>query len=172
MGGDKYVAAVAGVDVERRLGDQLRDRWEELFDGLLPEVEPLEGAYDLIAHLRTRGHRVVLASSAIQSHFDAFVDEKLAVRELADAWTTKEDVDASKPDPDLVAAALEKAELSEAVLVGDTPWDCRAAAAAGIETICVLTGGFGEDELRAAGAVGVFESPRDLLERLDETPFG
>jgi HAD superfamily hydrolase (TIGR01509 family) len=172
MGGDKFVAAVAGEAVEERLGDAVRDRWEQLFDELLPEVEPLDGAYDLIAELRRRGHRIVFASSAVRSHFDAFVDDKLGARELADGWTTKDDVDASKPDPDLVAAALDKAQTASAVLVGDTPWDCRAAAAAGIETVCVRTGGFGEDELRAAGAVAVYESPRALLERLDETPFG
>src|SRR5918997_5856863 len=75
MGGDKFVAAVAGDEVEERLGDAVRDRWEELFDELLSEVEPLDGAYELIAELKRRGHRIVLASSAIPSHFDAFVDE-------------------------------------------------------------------------------------------------
>ena len=84
MGGDKYVAAVAGEDVERKLGDELRERWERRFDELLPEVEPFDGAYEVIAALRERGHRIVLASSAIQSHFDAFVDGKLGARELAD----------------------------------------------------------------------------------------
>jgi hypothetical protein len=78
--------AVAGEDVERRLGDTLRERWERHFDELLPEVEAFDGAYDVIAALRSRGHRIVLASSAIQSHFDAFVDDKLGARELADDW--------------------------------------------------------------------------------------
>ena len=172
MGGDKYVAAVAGEDVERRLGDELRARWEQEFDRLLPEVAPLDGAYDLIARLRERGHRIVLASSAIRPHFDAFVDDKLGVRKLADDWTTKEDVDSSKPDPDLVGAALAKAGTETAVMVGDTPWDCEAAGRAGIATICVLTGGFSSAELRDAGAAAVFDSPRDLLVRLDETPLG
>ena len=171
MGGDKYVAAVAGEDVEQRLGDELRERWERLFDELLPEVEPFDGAYDVIAQLSERGHRIVLASSAIESHFDAFVDDKLGARELADDWTTKDDVEASKPDPDLVAAALEKAGTDTAVMIGDTPWDCEAARRAGIATVCILTGGFSEAELRDAGAAAVFDSLRTLLERLDETPF-
>jgi HAD superfamily hydrolase (TIGR01509 family) len=171
MGGGKYVAAVAGEDVERRLGDELRERWERLFDELLPEVEPFDGAYDVIGALRGRGHSIVLASSAIGSHFDAFVDEKLGARELADDWTTKDDVEASKPDPDLVAAALEKAGTDDAVMVGDTPWDCEAARRAGVPTVCVVTGGFAEAELREAGAAAVFDSLRTLLERLDETPF-
>jgi HAD superfamily hydrolase (TIGR01509 family) len=171
MGGDKYVAAVAGDEVEERLGDDLRERWEALFDELLPEVEPTDGARELIERLRGRGHRIVLASSAIQSHFDAFVDDKLRARDLADDWTTKDDVEASKPDPDLVQAALAKAGTQDAVMLGDTPWDCEAARRAGIATVCVLTGGFSEAELRDAGAVAVFDSLRALLDRLDETPL-
>jgi HAD superfamily hydrolase (TIGR01549 family) len=171
MGGDKYVAAVAGDDVERRLGDELRDDWKRLFDELIGEVEPLSGAGELVADLKERGHRVVLASSSIEEHLQAFLD-KLDVRDLTDGWTTKEDVEASKPDPDLVEAALEKAGTREAVMVGDTPWDCHAAGKAGIETIAVLTGGFSAQELMDAGAAAVFESIAELRENLDETPLG
>ena len=171
IGGDKYVAAVAGEEVESRLGDQLRKRWEQLFDELLPEVEPLDGAYTLMAQLKERGHKIVLASSAIQSHFDAFVDHKLGARELADGWATSEDVQASKPDPDLVEAALEKAGTRNAVMIGDTPWDCEAARKAGIPTICLLTGGFSEAELRDAGAESVFDSPNTLVRHLAQTPL-
>jgi HAD superfamily hydrolase (TIGR01509 family) len=171
MGGEKYVAAVAGDAVERELGDELRSRWERLFDLLLPEIEPLDGAYELMAQLKDLGHSIVLASSAIEAHFDAFVDDKLGARELADAWTTKDDVEASKPDPDLVRAALSKTGTANAIMIGDTPWDCEAAGRAGIATICVLTGGYSESELREAGAAAVFDSPRTLLARLDETPF-
>ncbi len=171
MGGDKYVAAVAGSDVERRLGDDLRTAWERLFDELIAEVEALDGAEELMAQLKERGHRIVLATSAIESHFDVFIDEKLGARELADAWTTKDDVQASKPDPDLVEAALAKAGSRNAVMIGDTPWDCEAASRAGIPTICILTGGFSETEPQDAGAAAVFDSLRALLDRLDETPL-
>jgi HAD superfamily hydrolase (TIGR01549 family) len=170
MGGDKYVAAVAGEDVERRLGDELRDDWKRLFDELIGEVEPLFGAGELVADLKERGHSVVLASSSIEEHLETFL-EKLGVRDLADGWTTKDDVEASKPEPDLVVAALEKAGTREAVMVGDTPWDCQAAGKAGIETIAVLTGGFSAQELLNAGAAAVFESIADLRENLDETPL-
>ena len=171
MGGDKYVAALAGDEVEERLGDRLRERWEELFDGVIDEVEPLDGARDLLRELKRRGHPVVLASSSIGRHLDVFLD-KLEVREVADAWTTKDDVDASKPEPDLVEAALEKARTRDAVMIGDTPWDCEAARRAGIETIGLRTGGFHERELVEAGATTVFDSTRELLDRLDSTPFG
>jgi beta-phosphoglucomutase-like phosphatase (HAD superfamily) len=127
MGGEKYVAAVAGDVVERELGDELRARWEGLFDQLLPEIQPLDGAYELMAQLKDLGHPIILASSAIESHFEAFVDDKLDARELADAWTTKDDVEASKPDPDLVRAALSKARTANAIMIGDTPLGLRSS---------------------------------------------
>jgi HAD superfamily hydrolase (TIGR01549 family) len=168
MGGDKFVAAVAGDDVEEQLGDRLREAWERLFDELIDEVEPLAGARELLAELKRRHHPIVLASSAVERHVDAFLD-KLGARELADSWTTKDDVEASKPDPDLVEAALAKAGTREAVMVGDTPWDVKAAAKAGLETICVVTGGFSDAELREAGATAVYESIEDLRGDLDRT---
>ena len=171
MGGDKYVAAVAGEEVEEQLGDALRDEWERLFDEVIDEVEPLAGARELIVDLKERGHAVVLASSSIREHLERFL-EKLDARELADAWTMKDDVEASKPDPDLVEAALAKAGTREAVMIGDTPWDVEAARKAGVATLCVVTGGFAAEELRGAGAAAVYESLEELRERLDETPLG
>ncbi len=171
MGGDKFVGAVAGEDVEERLGEGLRSRWEELFDELMDEVAPLAGARQLLEELKRRGSSVVLASSAIEKHLDAFL-EKLDARELVDDWTTKDDVEGSKPEPDLVNAGLAKAGTRDAVMVGDSPYDCEAARRAGIETITVMTGGFSEEELRDAGAASVFESLEALLARLGETPLG
>lgn len=161
MGGDKYVEAMAGADAEKRLGDALRERWAALFDALLDEIAPLEGAGELLRDLKARGHVVVLASSSIERHLERFLDV-LRAREVVDAWTTKDDVEASKPDPDLVEAALDRAGTRDAILVGDTPWDVKAAQQAGIETICVLTGGFSEAELREAGATDIVESVAEL----------
>ena len=171
LGGDKYVAAVAGEEVEKRIGNDVRDEWEKQFDKLIDEVAPFAGARELLAELKRRGHRVVLASSSIEKHTEHFVD-LLDVRGLADAWTTKDDVDATKPDPDLVRAALAKAGNGDAVMVGDTPWDVEAARKAGLETLAVVTGGaYSERELLEAGAVAVFESVEELRRRLDETPL-
>ena len=170
MGGDKYVAALAGEEVEKRIGERLREEWEAVFDEVLDEIEPLAGARDLVVELKGRGLRVVLASSSIEKHLDAFLD-KVDLRGLADAWTTKDDVESSKPEPDLVRAALEKAGSDDAVMMGDTPWDVEAARKAGVETIGVVTGGFSELELRDAGAVAVYESVDVLRCRLDETPL-
>jgi HAD superfamily hydrolase (TIGR01549 family) len=171
MGGDKVPAALAGEEVERRLGDRLRERWQQLYDELLEEVEPFAAAHQLVLELKRRGHPVVLASSSIERHFRHSL-KLLDVEGLVDGWTTKDDVERSKPDPDLVQAALEKCPTAEAVMVGDTPWDCLAAARAGVQTICVLTGGFCAAELREAGAVAVFESLEELCGSLDQTPLG
>jgi HAD superfamily hydrolase (TIGR01549 family) len=161
MGGDKFVAAVAGDDVEKRLGDDLRDAWEEEFDRIIDEVAPLDGAHDLIVALKEQGHEVVLASSSIEKHLEHMLD-LLDARGLADAWTMSDDVEATKPEPDLVKAALDKTTADDAVMIGDSPYDVEAARRAGIDTVCVVTGGFSEDELRQAGAVDVFDSLRDL----------
>jgi HAD superfamily hydrolase (TIGR01549 family) len=171
MGGDQLVAAVAGEEVESDKGDDIRSAEKALYMAVIEEVEPFEGARELIAELKERGHAVVLASSAKEDEIDRYLD-LLEARELADGWTTSADVDATKPEPDLIQAALEKAGGGDAVMVGDSTWDCEAARRAGIETVAVLTGGFSEQELRDAGAAIVFESIDDLRGRLDETPIG
>jgi HAD superfamily hydrolase (TIGR01509 family) len=170
MGGDQLIAAVAGDEVEREKGEEVRAAEQEMYMELIEEVEPFEGSRELIAELKERGHVVVLASSAKQEEVERYLDV-LEARELADGWTTSADVEATKPEPDLVLAALEKAGTRDAVLVGDTSWDVEAAGRAGIETIAVLTGGFSEQELRDAGAVAVFDSVLELRRALDRTPL-
>jgi HAD superfamily hydrolase (TIGR01509 family) len=170
MGGDQVVEALCDERTERELGDAIRDAESEEYSKLICEVRTMEGSRELIEELKRRGHTVVFASSAKQEEVDRYLD-LLDARELVDSWTTSDDVDATKPAPDLVRAALEKAggEGSEAVLVGDTPWDVEAAARAGVATVTVLTGGFSAQELTEAGAAAVFESVAELCERLDET---
>jgi HAD superfamily hydrolase (TIGR01509 family) len=170
MGGDQYVAAAAGSEVEERSGDELRDAHSEEFERLRGECAPLEGASDLLAEVKRRGLTVVLASSSGESDLEFFVD-RLDAKECIDAWTSKDDVERTKPHPDAIEAALEKAGTRDAVMVGDSRWDIEAAANAGLETICVLTGGWSEQELRDHGAAAVFDSIPHLLEHLDETPL-
>jgi HAD superfamily hydrolase (TIGR01549 family) len=169
MGGDQLVPAlVPGIDREQHA--VIEDAREEEYGRLLPEVRPLGGAHELIAELKRRGHVVVLASSSPEAELERYLD-LLDGGELADGWTMKDDVEATKPAPDLVLAALEKAGGREAVMVGDTPWDIEAARNAGVPTICVLTGGYSEQELRDAGAAAVFESVEQLRGSLDATPL-
>jgi HAD superfamily hydrolase (TIGR01509 family) len=171
MGGDQLVKALCGDEVEEEKGDDIRTAEKALYMALIPEVEPLHGARRLLEDLKERGHPLVLASSAKQDEVDHYLD-LLDARELADDWTTSADVEATKPEPDLVRAALEKAGRDDAVMVGDSIWDCEAAGRAGLETVAVLTGGFSDAELRDAGAVAVFHSIDELREQLDETPLG
>lgn len=170
MGGDQIVVALCGEEVERELGEAVRKAESEEFQPLIDEVRPLPGARELVEELKRRGHGVVLASSAKEEELEHYLD-LLDARELADDWTSSADVDATKPNPDLIQTALEKVGGGPAVMFGDATWDAKAAARAGLPTVGVLTGGFGEAELRDAGADPVFESLHDLRERLDDTPL-
>ena len=172
MGGDQLVAALTDDRTEEEQGDEIRDTETKRYFELIGEVETMDGSRELIEELKRRGHTVVLASSAKEDEVDHYLD-LLDARGLADAWTTSADVEATKPAPDLVTAALDRAGGSseDAVMVGDTPWDVKAAGGADVQTLAVLTGGFSAYELREAGALDVFESVRELCEGLDRTPL-
>jgi HAD superfamily hydrolase (TIGR01509 family) len=171
MGGDQLVASLTDEETEREKGDEIRSAEKALYMVFIEEVEPMKGSRELIVDLKERGHTVVLASSAKSTEVDHYLDQ-LDARDLADGWTTSADVEETKPEPDLVQAALDKAGAEDGVMIGDTPWDIEAAKRAGIETIAVLTGGFSRAELEEAGAIAVFESVAELRERLGETPLG
>ncbi len=170
MGGDQLVKALCGGETERELGDEIRAAEGEEYGQLIGEVQTMAGARELIARLGDRGHTVVLASSAKEDEVEHYLD-LLDARSLTDAWTTSADVESTKPEPDLVHAALERAGNAEgpAFMIGDTPWDVKAALKAEVATLAVVTGGFAAQELLDAGAASVFESVADLGERLDET---
>jgi HAD superfamily hydrolase (TIGR01509 family) len=171
MGGDRLVAALGGDHVEARIGDDARERWVEEFDRLIDEVAPLPGARQFITAVRERGHRVVLASSGKPQHVDHFLD-LLDARDLAEAWTSSEDVESTKPAPDLLQVALKKVGEpldAPSVVVGDSVYDVEAAKNAGMPAIVVRSGGFGDDELREAGAVAIYDTPADLAAGLDDT---
>jgi len=172
MGGDQVVEALTDESTEREKGDDIRAAEKTLYFQLIEEVQPMAGARDLIEQLKRRGHTVVLASSAKADEVDHYLD-LLDARELADGWTTSADVESTKPAPDLVSAALERAGGSseDAVMVGDTPWDVEAAGHADVSTVAVRTGGFAVAELEEAGAIAVFESVAELCEKLDQTPL-
>jgi HAD superfamily hydrolase (TIGR01509 family) len=171
MGGDQLVEALGGERLENEKGDDIRAAESVLYSELIGEVEPLEGARGLIEDLKTSGHAVVLASSAKKHEVEHYLD-LLDARDLADDWTTSDDVEATKPEPDLVVAAVEKAGGGEAVMVGDSTFDCEAAKRAKIQSIGVLTGGFSDKELLEAGASKVYESIVQLHGDLDSTPLG
>ena len=172
MGGDQLVGALAGDGFEREHGDAVRAAETVLYMQLIGEIEPLAGARNLLEDLKGSGHTIVLASSAKPEELEHYLT-LLDARSLADGWTDSGDVERTKPQPDLVVAALEKAgaDAADAVMVGDSVWDCRAAEAAGVRSVGVLTGGFCEDELLEAGAAKVFTSVESLREHLADTPL-
>ncbi|HET8955894.1 MAG TPA: HAD family hydrolase [Solirubrobacterales bacterium] len=162
MGGDQILDALIGERAAAEQGDEIRADEAEAYAKLIGEVEPMEGARELIERLRGEGATVILASSAKEEEIDHYL-ELLDARELVDGWTTSADVENTKPEPDLVQAAVEKAGGDgPSVMVGDSVWDVKAATAAGLAMLAVLTGGFSEAELREAGAVQVVETIESL----------
>jgi HAD superfamily hydrolase (TIGR01509 family) len=173
MGGDQLVIALGGEELEERIGEEARTRQGEEVDRMIGEVAPLPGARDLLLAIKERGHPLVLASSGQQRHVDLALD-LLDARDIADAWTSSADAEKTKPAPDLLQVALTKlgaAEDASSVLVGDSVWDVEAAKNAGMPAISVRSGGFGDDELRGAGAIAIFDTPGDLAAALDDTPL-
>jgi len=173
MGGDNVIRELGGDELEERVGEEARKRQGEEVDALIGEISPLPGARDLLVAIRERGHRLVLASSGQPRHVDVAVD-LLDARDIADAITSSEDAEATKPAPDLLQVALAKlgaGREDSSVMIGDSVWDVEAAKKAGMPAIAVRSGGFGDDELRDAGAIGIYDTPRDLAEALDETPL-
>jgi HAD superfamily hydrolase (TIGR01509 family) len=166
MGGDQIVAALAGEEAERSDGDAIREAEAEAYGELIGEVQAMHGATELLRELREEGAKAVLASSAKVEEVEHYVD-LLGARGLVEGWTTAADVERTKPHPDLVRAALKKVGCDgPAVMVGDSTWDVKAADAAGIRTLAVLTGGFSEAELLEAGAAEVCESIGELRKDL------
>ncbi|MCW2535485.1 MAG: family hydrolase [Modestobacter sp.] len=171
MGGDQLVIALGGQELEDRVGEEGRKRQGEEVDELIGEVAPLPGARDLLLAVKERGHRLVLASSGQPRHVDVALD-LLDARDVADAWTSSEDAEATKPAPDLLQVALRKLGApadAASVMIGDSVWDVEAAKKAGMPAIVVRSGGFGDDELTAAGAVAIYDTPGDLAAALEGT---
>ncbi|WP_028066730.1 HAD family hydrolase [Solirubrobacter soli] len=171
MGGDQLVPALAGEEWAAEHGDAVAETEAALFGELIGSVAPLPGARAFLETLKERGHAVVLGSSAKQSDLDVFLDV-LDARRLVDAWTVSDDVEQTKPEPDIVHAALAKlGNPGDGVMVGDSVYDIQAAHAAGLPAIGLLTGGFGAQELRDVGAEYVYEDLLELLAKLDESPL-
>jgi phosphoglycolate phosphatase-like HAD superfamily hydrolase len=171
MGGDQLVPALIGDERNEKLGEAIRNAEKDLYGELIDEIEPVDGARDLIVKLSELGHFVVLASSAKKEEVEHYLD-LLDVEDDVDAWTSSADVDATKPEPDLVQVALDKGPNEKGIMVGDTIFDIEAAARIDMKSIAVMTGGVDREELVNVGATLVFDSVRELAEDLAETPFG
>jgi len=168
MGGDKLMAQVAGINEESSQGKRISARRREIFKTeFLPHIHPFRDALPLVAALKARGLTVVAASSAKREELDPLLDVA-GVRSHFAAATSSDDAEESKPDPDIVQAALRRAraDAANAVMIGDTPYDVEAARRAGVSTIAFRCGGWSDADLR--GAIAIFDGPWDLLHDLDQ----
>jgi len=170
LGGDRLLRSVAGLDEEREPGKTISRRRREIFleryaRGLLPTP----GARDLVEWLRGRGAQVVVATGASREEVETLL-KAAGVDDLIDATVTADDAARTKPSPDIVTAALARADVAaaDAVMIGDTPYDIVAAQAASVAAIALRCGGWSTADL--AGAA-VFADPQDLLERYRESPL-
>jgi HAD superfamily hydrolase (TIGR01549 family) len=159
-------------DIDEATRSQLKTLHTKNYAELGARLNALPGARELVREIAGRGARVILATSAPQEELDLLL-EVLDLGEAVHAVTSGEDVDTAKPDPGLIAIALERAGVGpdDAIMVGDASWDVIAAERAGLATVAVLSGGTGEHELREAGAVAVYEDAAAVLADLDDGPL-
>jgi HAD superfamily hydrolase (TIGR01509 family) len=171
MGGDKLMPEVSGISEDSRQGAAIAARRGEIFQReFVPLLQPFRDAARLVTALEDRGLRVVAASSAKADELKPLLAIAGAER-LIDAATSSDDAEQSKPDPDIVTAALGKADAAagEALMIGDTPYDIEAAGRAGVAVIAFRCGGWTDPDLH--GAAAIYDGPWDLLARLDDSPL-
>ncbi|MFV2176487.1 HAD family hydrolase [Actinomadura sp. LOL_016] len=172
MGSDKLLDHVLPDGRDRDADDAMRDAHTALYAQYWGRLQAFDGAAGLLRACGERDKRVVLASSAAEPEMRA-LRAALDAEDAIDEATSASEVGQSKPAPDLVELALERAGVpaGRAVFVGDTAWDVEAAGRVGVPCVGVLTGGWARDELESAGAVAVYDGPRDLLAKLEESPL-
>jgi HAD superfamily hydrolase (TIGR01509 family) len=171
MGGDKLLPAAAGLDADGAEGEAVARRRGAIFrERYLPQVRAFAGARALVAGLKARGLRLAVASSAEERDLRPLL-EAAGATDLIDVRTSADDAPRSKPDPDIVAAALRKlgCDPRDVIMVGDTPYDVEAAQGAGLDCVAFRCGGWTDEDL--VGAVAVYDGPQDLLLQLDRSPL-
>lgn len=171
MGGDKLLPRVSGIDAESEPGKRISERRGDLFlTEFLPQLRPCRGAEKLLDLLKARGLKLVVATSAKKKEMGPLLKVCGADRVIDDK-TSSDDAENSKPDPDIIHAALEQIGLSadEVVMLGDTPYDIEAATKAGVRTIALRCGGWADAAL--GGAVAIYDDPQDLADHIDESPL-
>jgi HAD superfamily hydrolase (TIGR01509 family) len=170
-GGDKLAPEVTGLDPESAEGKQLRDRAGEIFRAkYVRSLQAFPGARELLARFRAEGLTLVVATSASKRDMNEIL-KTAGLDALIDEHTSSSDAKRSKPDPDIVQAAVERADadVTECLMLGDTPYDVQAAQRAGVRAVGLRCGGWNDDEL--AGAVAVYDGPADLLANYAASPF-
>ena len=171
MGGDKLMPAVAGIEEDTPQGKAIAEPRGRIFkDRYLPHIRPFEGTRALLERFIADGYKLAVASSAKEDELGPLL-EIAQVSDLITTSTSSDDADNSKPDPDIIHAALKRVSSAphEALMLGDTPYDITAATSAGVRIVAVECGGWRREDLR--GAVEVYAAPADLLKRYDDSVF-
>lgn len=171
MGGDKVLPRVAGLEEDSPQGEKIKERRGEIFrETYLPKLKPFPQARELLQRLRDDGWTLVVATSASKDDMDPLL-RQAGIKDLIQEKTSSSDAEESKPDPDIVQAALEAADAGpdQAVMLGDTPYDVEASGRAGVPCVALRCGGWGDADL--GDAVAVYDDPADLLARYGESPF-
>jgi HAD superfamily hydrolase (TIGR01509 family) len=162
-------------DLDEAAQEKLGDAHGYIFKAkFLGKAKPFKQAHDLLAHAHGLGQQVVLASSASEAELDHYLD-LLEARALVAAATSSDDVERTKPAPDIFATALAKLSgigAKEALVVGDTPYDIEAAGKCGIAAVALRSGKFPDEVLRAAGAVAIYDDAAALLAGYADSPLG
>jgi HAD superfamily hydrolase (TIGR01509 family) len=171
MGGDKLLPRLTGLDHESDRAQLLTARRNEIFNAMyLPHLRAFPCVHELLARFKASGLALVVATSAQKQELNALL-EQAGLEELVDRKTSSSDADRSKPDPDIIHAALERGKLrpDEVLMLGDTPYDVAAAAHAGVSTVAFRCGGWSDRAL--SGAVAIYDDAEALLERYETSPF-
>jgi HAD superfamily hydrolase (TIGR01509 family) len=173
-GGDQLMPVFFSKEELDKFGDEMEKYRGELYKrAYMSHVKPFPKVRELFERIKRDGKRIALASSAKEDELKVYKD--LAnITDLVEEETSADDAERSKPHPDIFAAALAQlgdVETSDAVVVGDSPYDAEAAGKLNIKTVGVLCGGFPEAELRAAGCIAIFRDPADLLARYEQSPL-
>ena len=171
MGGDKLLPSATGIESDSTLGKHLsKRRWQIFQRDYLPRLRPMPGARNLVARMKEDDLAIIVASSAGGDELGALM-EAANVADLMEETTSSSDAEDSKPDPDIVQAAVRKSgfEPDELIMLGDTPYDVQAAIGANVKLVGLLCGGWTMLEL--SGATAIYDDPADLLKWYDYSPF-
>lgn len=171
-GGDKLLPEVSGIAADSPKGEGISKRRSEIFqEDHLPRLRPCPGARELLAHLRGRNLRLAVASSSRKDELDRLL-RLIDADQWIEARTSADDVNRSKPDPDIVQAALDRLGLppERVVLLGDTPYDVEAGRRAGVGVVALRCGGWADADL--IGALAIYDDPADLLTNQATSPLG
>lgn len=173
MGGDKVIPKmVSGLSDEAGDGKKIAQRRKELIiNRFSPELSPTPGSRDLLLKMQQEGLRLIIATSATTEELSGLL-KAAQVDDLLHQATTSSDAEASKPEPDIVEAALSKLQMeaSQTVMLADTPYDIEAAGKCGVPVIAFRCGGF--DDASLANAAAIYDHPADLLAHYDDSILG